>query len=293
MCIRDRYQRRVHGDHKKMYPESLEIMRKINRIKNEFYISVNSEKENKPRTRSNLREAKHKLQDIWNSSGCREQHTPLRSNFLVPAYYLNGCLPITKESFDNSHSRSGVHRLNESMACEAPERQKPPIHSLTKAVSPGTSALQEKTASSRSPILGNIAKCSTPYRTGSSSVRSAQSQGKEPGVGPYSPNFLKLKREAGLADTFANTSKRLNRGSNERSSEQLPFVTPRDEFAGIGSARKIATGSKRIPSEEFSSIQSRKPSQDAASTPVSYTHLRAHETPEHLVCRLLLEKKKK
>src|SRR5665254_20283 len=26
---------------------------------------------------------------------------------------------------------------------------------------------------------------------------------------------------------------------------------------------------------------------------VSYTHLRAHETPEHLVCRLLLAKKKK
>ena len=30
-----------------------------------------------------------------------------------------------------------------------------------------------------------------------------------------------------------------------------------------------------------------------ACSPVSYTHLRAHETPEHLVCRLLLEKKKK
>eukprot|EP00658_Telonema_sp_P-2_P026744 TRINITY_DN20823_c0_g1_i1.p1 TRINITY_DN20823_c0_g1~~TRINITY_DN20823_c0_g1_i1.p1 ORF type:complete len:479 (+),score=99.89 TRINITY_DN20823_c0_g1_i1:266-1702(+) len=30
-----------------------------------------------------------------------------------------------------------------------------------------------------------------------------------------------------------------------------------------------------------------------ASESVSYTHLRAHETPEHLVCRLLLEKKKK
>ena len=29
-----------------------------------------------------------------------------------------------------------------------------------------------------------------------------------------------------------------------------------------------------------------------AFAPVSYTHLRAHETPEHLVCRLLLEKKK-
>ncbi len=30
----------------------------------------------------------------------------------------------------------------------------------------------------------------------------------------------------------------------------------------------------------------------AAYIAVSYTHLRAHETPEHLVCRLLLEKKK-
>eukprot|EP00658_Telonema_sp_P-2_P068319 TRINITY_DN57258_c0_g1_i1.p1 TRINITY_DN57258_c0_g1~~TRINITY_DN57258_c0_g1_i1.p1 ORF type:complete len:143 (+),score=14.70 TRINITY_DN57258_c0_g1_i1:179-607(+) len=31
---------------------------------------------------------------------------------------------------------------------------------------------------------------------------------------------------------------------------------------------------------------------ERAMWPVSYTHLRAHETPEHLVCRLLLEKKK-
>ena len=33
--------------------------------------------------------------------------------------------------------------------------------------------------------------------------------------------------------------------------------------------------------------------QNTETAPVSYTHLRAHETPEHLVCRLLLEKKKK
>ena len=32
---------------------------------------------------------------------------------------------------------------------------------------------------------------------------------------------------------------------------------------------------------------------DSTPPSVSYTHLRAHETPEHLVCRLLLEKKKK
>ena len=31
----------------------------------------------------------------------------------------------------------------------------------------------------------------------------------------------------------------------------------------------------------------------AVMDPVSYTHLRAHETDSYLVCRLLLEKKKK
>src|SRR5450756_421631 len=33
--------------------------------------------------------------------------------------------------------------------------------------------------------------------------------------------------------------------------------------------------------------------EDLPSQPVSYTHLRAHETRHDLVCRLLLEKKKK
>src|SRR5674536_379432 len=41
--------------------------------------------------------------------------------------------------------------------------------------------------------------------------------------------------------------------------------------------------------EEYSKSENPIISMDA----VSYTHLRAHETPEHLVCRLLLEKKKK
>ena len=34
------------------------------------------------------------------------------------------------------------------------------------------------------------------------------------------------------------------------------------------------------------------PTEKGASSPVSYTHLRAHETCADLVCRLLLEKKK-
>ena len=56
---------------------------------------------------------------------------------------------------------------------------------------------------------------------------------------------------------------------------------------GFGDRRKamlediaILTGGKMI-------------SEDMGYKPVSYTHLRAHETPEHLVCRLLLEKKNK
>src|SRR5665647_1729195 len=35
------------------------------------------------------------------------------------------------------------------------------------------------------------------------------------------------------------------------------------------------------------------PPSEGEATPVSYTHLRAHETDSYLVCRLLLEKKKK
>ena len=41
-----------------------------------------------------------------------------------------------------------------------------------------------------------------------------------------------------------------------------------------------------IPPGQRQSMGTRRPPS------VSYTHLRAHETPEHLVCRLLLEKKK-
>src|SRR5665647_3843820 len=62
---------------------------------------------------------------------------------------------------------------------------------------------------------------------------------------------------------------------------------------------------------ELKSARDRRPDEEAASgrlpvgraqhcvagradpDPVSYTHLRAHETDSYLVCRLLLEKKKK
>src|SRR5674536_37821 len=52
----------------------------------------------------------------------------------------------------------------------------------------------------------------------------------------------------------------------------------------LGDAGQLA-GVRHLPQTD--------PTQAERAVPVSYTHLRAHETPEHLVCRLLLEKKKK
>ena len=48
---------------------------------------------------------------------------------------------------------------------------------------------------------------------------------------------------------------------------------------------------KRIANERHG-FQLCSPDGDAIVGPVSYTHLRAHETKANLVCRLLLEKKK-
>src|SRR5450756_2595385 len=53
----------------------------------------------------------------------------------------------------------------------------------------------------------------------------------------------------------------------------------------------IATGS--YTSDACFLAGSRRATVDSAPGPVSYTHLRAHETRHDLVCRLLLEKKKK
>src|SRR5678816_1633547 len=60
------------------------------------------------------------------------------------------------------------------------------------------------------------------------------------------------------------------------------------EAADRSSARPIS-----YPSRPASTALRKACAIRLGSDAVSYTHLRAHETPEHLVCRLLLEKKKK
>ena len=59
----------------------------------------------------------------------------------------------------------------------------------------------------------------------------------------------------------------------------LLAVDPGESFEGTGRASVQQTLNECIRLTEI-------------PNPVSYTHLRAHETPEHTVCRLMLEKKK-
>eukprot|EP00658_Telonema_sp_P-2_P022756 TRINITY_DN1910_c0_g1_i2.p1 TRINITY_DN1910_c0_g1~~TRINITY_DN1910_c0_g1_i2.p1 ORF type:complete len:155 (-),score=17.45 TRINITY_DN1910_c0_g1_i2:27-491(-) len=67
---------------------------------------------------------------------------------------------------------------------------------------------------------------------------------------------------------------------------QLPEYAQHDPGVGIVSPPFVTHPSQSAVTDANSNAGTRQ-------APVSYTHLRAHETPEHLVCRLLLEKKKK
>ena len=61
-----------------------------------------------------------------------------------------------------------------------------------------------------------------------------------------------------------------------------------EEFSTIGRLREIIIAESQAQAQIRQAAQQETESLDA----VSYTHLRAHETLRHLVCRLLLEKKK-
>src|SRR5678815_6009799 len=69
---------------------------------------------------------------------------------------------------------------------------------------------------------------------------------------------------------------------------QLAYKHAKDTFTIPGIGKLVL---RSVPSRQMVMQFGEKKGQTI--TAVSYTHLRAHETPEHLVCRLLLEKKKK
>ena len=63
---------------------------------------------------------------------------------------------------------------------------------------------------------------------------------------------------------------------------------------GVGKTTISAATAVRLAARRHRVLLvSTDPAHNLGHISVSYTHLRAHETPEHLVCRLLLEKKKK
>eukprot|EP00658_Telonema_sp_P-2_P046986 TRINITY_DN3540_c0_g1_i2.p1 TRINITY_DN3540_c0_g1~~TRINITY_DN3540_c0_g1_i2.p1 ORF type:complete len:295 (-),score=75.54 TRINITY_DN3540_c0_g1_i2:103-987(-) len=97
-----------------------------------------------------------------------------------------------------------------------------------------------------------------------------------------------LETEYGLS-TYSDTQKLVVQEMPERSPPgQLPCsvqITVTDDLCDLckpGDRVQIVGVYRALPHRQGG----------MTSGPVSYTHLRAHETPEHLVCRLLLEKKK-
>eukprot|EP00658_Telonema_sp_P-2_P013513 TRINITY_DN15117_c0_g2_i1.p1 TRINITY_DN15117_c0_g2~~TRINITY_DN15117_c0_g2_i1.p1 ORF type:complete len:101 (+),score=37.86 TRINITY_DN15117_c0_g2_i1:159-461(+) len=93
------------------------------------------------------------------------------------------------------------------------------------------------------------------------------------------------------------------RDSFRVANENAPSIVFIDEVDAIGTKRydSDSSGTKEIQRtmlelltqlDGFDSSADVKVIMATNRIAVSYTHLRAHETPEHLVCRLLLEKKK-
>jgi len=61
--------------------------------------------------------------------------------------------------------------------------------------------------------------------------------------------------------------------------------------AFVGSSKSARAPRRAAATESLRHITASVPGLEGDPLPVSYTHLRAHETSLHLVCRLLLEKK--
>eukprot|EP00658_Telonema_sp_P-2_P036308 TRINITY_DN26296_c0_g1_i1.p1 TRINITY_DN26296_c0_g1~~TRINITY_DN26296_c0_g1_i1.p1 ORF type:complete len:224 (-),score=46.29 TRINITY_DN26296_c0_g1_i1:19-690(-) len=125
------------------------------------------------------------------------------------------------------------------------------------------------------------------------------------------PMMVVLKKCPDILDRLINASNRRTAQNN-----RISRITSKDPSTAMGTMTSSAffLGSESSPEFQLMGHHDEAPDQeqqggsgdttngtfstagddaDMPPPPVSYTHLRAHETPEHLVCRLLLEKKKK
>src|SRR5678816_4218419 len=115
-------------------------------------------------------------------------------------------------------------------------------------------------------------------------------RGVRPTCDPRSPAETAARGFRGDADTdpidelaqaylAASTERRLARDSSARSGNPITALSERAEAWRSASRRDIAVSLAEL----LASLPGVRGVRVAA---VSYTHLRAHETPEHLVCRL-------
>ena len=99
-----------------------------------------------------------------------------------------------------------------------------------------------------------------------------------------------------IALQYTNLKNRLNQTIQSILDEKPDILLTIDspEFC-FRVAKKIKLSNKNIPIAHYvaPTVWAWRPNRAKKISTVSYTHLRAHKTPEHLVCRLLLEKKNK
>eukprot|EP00658_Telonema_sp_P-2_P003889 TRINITY_DN11453_c0_g1_i3.p1 TRINITY_DN11453_c0_g1~~TRINITY_DN11453_c0_g1_i3.p1 ORF type:complete len:486 (-),score=149.02 TRINITY_DN11453_c0_g1_i3:18-1475(-) len=99
--------------------------------------------------------------------------------------------------------------------------------------------------------------------------------------------LLEIQTEA---EQMAELMERREREKHAEFQERLTRDRQEEEAR---EATKAAAVRKLEDTKAANAASLKELSEQLKAGPVSYTHLRAHETPEHLVCRLLLEKKKK
>eukprot|EP00658_Telonema_sp_P-2_P031989 TRINITY_DN2380_c0_g1_i3.p1 TRINITY_DN2380_c0_g1~~TRINITY_DN2380_c0_g1_i3.p1 ORF type:complete len:166 (-),score=63.50 TRINITY_DN2380_c0_g1_i3:95-592(-) len=75
--------------------------------------------------------------------------------------------------------------------------------------------------------------------------------------------------------------------------EKIQAAEMKMRTAEIRARAELNRRKAALVQEQLKALRDLAARRDQKLGAVSYTHLRAHETPEHLVCRLLLEKKKK
>ena len=111
-----------------------------------------------------------------------------------------------------------------------------------------------------------------------------------------------LRKSKYLATTRNNDKKALEQYTNTVSELELVEAELEDNKAQLELKRASREEEKSELGETINTLDSQKKEREKllaeskikeAQLPVSYTHLRAHETVLDIVCRLLLEKKKK